>query len=170
MKGSSISVRIADFLKEYPPFQFLGIDGLRELAGQGKVKFHEDGEIVFSKGQPRNQWLYVIQQGNVRILEETEKGEELVDLRGPGDMLGLQGIRSDEPYLHTCKTDTETILYGLPRAKFVEMAEQSAQARRYLAAYFSLSPSYHWGGFLHEDEIDAENITQNDDGELHERH
>ena len=153
MKGSSISVRIADFLKEYPPFKYLGVDVLRELAGKSKVKFHEDGEIVFSQGQPRNQWLYVIQEGQVKILEETEKGESLVDLRGPGDMLGLQGIRSDEPYIHTCRTETETILYGLPRALFVEFAEKSAQARRYLAAYFSLSPSYHWGGFLHEEEI-----------------
>jgi CBS domain-containing protein len=153
MKGSSISVRIADFLKEHHPFSFFSVEVLRDLANRSKVKFHEDGEIVFSQGQPRNQWLYVIQQGSVKILEESEKGETLVDLRGPGDMLGLQGIRSDEPYLHTCRTETETILYGLPRAQFVETAEKSAQARRYLAAYFSLSPSYQWGGFLHDDDI-----------------
>ncbi len=152
MKGSAISVRIADFLKEYPPFQFLEIDSLRDLAAHGKVKFHEDGEIVFSQGQPRNQWLYVIQQGRVRILEESDKGELLIDMRGPGDLLGLQGIRTDEPYLYTCRTETETILYGIPRSLFVEYAEKSARARRYLAAYFSLSPAYHWNSYLSEDE------------------
>jgi len=152
MKGSAISVRIADFLKEYPPFQFLETADLRELAANGKVKFHEDGEIVFSQGQPRNQWIFVIQQGQVRILEESESGESLIDMRGPGDMLGLQGIRSDEPYLHTCRTETETILYGLPRALFVQLAEKSPRARRYLAAYFSLSPVYHWNGYLKEEE------------------
>lgn len=148
MKGSSISVRIADFLKDYPPFQFLDIGQLRDLASKSKVKFHEDGEFVFTQGQPRDQWLFVIQKGNVRVIEEGLEGETLVDLRGPGDLLGLQGIRSEEPYLQTCKTDTETILYGLPRALFVELAENSVRARRYLAAYFSLNPAYHWNDDL----------------------
>jgi len=152
MKGSAISVRIADFLKEYPPFQFLEVAVLRELAARSKVKFHEDGEIVFSQGQPRTQWLYVIQQGSVRIIEETPAGEKLIDLRGPGDLLGLQGIRSEEPYLHTCRTETETILYCLPREAFVAAAEKSLPARRYLAAYFSLNPAYNWNGPAREDE------------------
>ncbi len=155
MKGSAISVRIADFLKEYPPFNFLEIASLRELASNGKVKFHEDGEIVFSQGQPRSQWLFVIQQGQVRILEEEESGETLIDIRGPGDMLGLQGIRSDEPYLHTCRTETETILYCLPRERFVKFAEKSVRARRYLAAYFSLNPAYQWHSYFSEDEVPA---------------
>ena len=149
MKGSYISVRIADFLKEYPPFEFIGVNDLRELASLSKVKFHEDGEIVFSQGQPRDTWLYVIQKGSVRILEEDAEGEQLIDLRGAGDILGLQGIRTEEPYLHTCKTETETILYGLPRKTFTELALKSTRARRYLAAYFSLNPAYEWGGSHH---------------------
>ena len=153
MKGSSISVRIADFLKDYPPFQFMDLQELRQLAGKSKVKFHEDGEIVFSKGQPRDQWIYVIQQGNVRIIDETEEGESLMDMRGPGDLLGLQGIRSEEPYKHTCRTDTETILYGLPRTAFVGLAEKSPEARRYLAAYFSLNPAYHWNAQTFEEDL-----------------
>lgn len=146
MKGSSISVRIADFLKEYPPFTFLDLSRLRELAGKGRVKFHEDGEIVFSQGQPRDRWIYVIHQGSVRIIEETPEGDKLIDLRGPGDILGLHGVRSDDPYLHTCKTDTETLLYGLPRDAFVALAGSNTPSRRYLAAYFSLNPAYHWDG------------------------
>ena len=157
MKGSSISVRIADFLKDYPPFEFLEVGALRELAGKGKVKFHEDGEIVFSQGQPRDQWIYVIQQGSIRVIDEEGDTEKLIDLRGPGDLLGLQGIRSEEPYVHTCKTETETILYGLPRELFVEEAQKSGKARRYLAAYFSLNPAYVWSRDpLHEDSVSSD--------------
>jgi CBS domain-containing protein len=144
MKGSAISVRIADFLKDYPPFSFMEIDFLREIASRGKVKFHEDGEIVFSAGQPRDQWIYVIQRGKLRVIDESGDKEMLIDYRGAGDILGLQGIRSEEPYLHTCKTETEVILYALPRASFVKQAEKTPEARRYLAAYFSLSPAYNW--------------------------
>lgn len=144
MKASSISVRIADFLKEYPPFEFLGTAVLRDMAGKGKVTFHEDGEIIFSQGQPRNKWVYVIQQGNVRVIDEKGETEELIDLRGPGDILGLQGIRSSEPYLHTCRTETETILYALPRDEFTEVTSMVPEARRYLAATFSLGAAYQW--------------------------
>lgn len=158
MKGSAISVRIADFLKEYPPFNFLEITSLRELAANGKVKFHEDNEIVFSQGQPRSQWLFVIQQGQVRIIEEEVAGETLIDIRGPGDLLGLQGIRSDEPYLHTCRTETETILYCLPREPFVKFAEKSTRARRYLAAYFSLNPAYQWNSYFSGDEVPSGDV------------
>lgn len=144
MKGSTIAVRIADFLKQYPPFEFLDVSILRQLASHGKVKFHEEGEIVFSVGQPRDKWIYVLQQGRVRIVSEDGQKETLIDLRGPGDILGLQGIRSDESYTHTCKTDIDTILYALPRSQFSEFAGSSQEARRYLAAYFSLSPAFIW--------------------------
>lgn len=144
MKAAAISLRIADFLKQYPPFQFLPLDQLISLAEAGRVKFHEDGEIIFAQGQPRDRWLYVIQQGKLRIVEESEGKEELIDYRGPGDMLGLQGIRSDEPYIHSCKTETEAILYALPREQFISQASHSSEAQRYLAAYFSLNPAYHW--------------------------
>ena len=144
MKASSISVRIADFLKQYPPFQFLETDVLREMAGKGRVTFHEDGEIIFSQGQPRNQWLHIIQQGNVRVIEEEPGGEKLIDLRGPGDILGLQGIRSSEPYQHTCRTETETMLYALPREEFAEATAMVPEARRFLAATFSLGAAYQW--------------------------
>jgi CBS domain-containing protein len=154
MRGSAIAVRIADFLKQYPPFEFLEVEALRELARHGKVKFHEQGEIVFSAGQPRDKWIYVIQQGKVRVVEESGSKEELIDLRGPGDILGLQGIRSDEPYTHTCKTDSDTILYGLPREPFSDLAGASQEARRYLAAYFSLSPVFIWRGG--DDQLEAD--------------
>jgi CBS domain-containing protein len=147
MKAVSIAVRIADFLRDYPPFRFLDREELIGLAAVGRVKFHESGEYIFMQGQPRDANIYVIQQGRVRVIEHAGGAtEKLVDLRGPGDLLGLQGILSEEPYLHTCMTEAECILYVLPRARFVALIEASAEARRYLAAYFSLSPAYHLAG------------------------
>jgi CBS domain-containing protein len=148
MKGQSIATRIADFLKDHPPFTFLQREDIVELAAGGRVKFHEDGEFVFIQGQPRDRFIYVVQQGRLRVIEETPSGERLIDMRGTGDLIGLQGIRSEEPYLHTCRTESECILYALPRAAFTRMIDQSAEARRYLAAYFTLSPAYQ-----HQDEL-----------------
>lgn len=94
MKAESIAVRIADFLKDHAPFSFLNMDDLTDLAASGKVKFHEDGEYIFTEGHPRDQFMYVIQQGRVKILESNGNEERLVDLRGRGDLLGLQGVFS----------------------------------------------------------------------------
>ncbi len=145
MKAVSIAFRIVDFLKQYPPFAYLKESELLELAGSGRVKFHESGEIVFSRGQPRNRYIFVVQQGKVRIVDEVPEGDRLIDLRGEGDMVGLQGVISDEPYVHTARTEADTILYGIDREDFIAIAERTPQAKRYLAAYFSLSPAYHQG-------------------------
>lgn len=142
MKASSIAIRVVDFLKQHPPFSFLEERVLLGLAAKGRVKFHEAGEIVFSRGQPRNRHLYVIQQGKVRIVDEMSEGDRLIDLRGEGDLLGLQGVISDGPYLNSAKTDADTILYGIDREDFIAHAERAPKAKRYLAAYFTLNPAY----------------------------
>ncbi len=142
MKAISIALRIADFLKQYPPFNVMKEEDLVKLAAEGRVKFHEAGEIIFSQGQPRGQYVYVINDGRVRIVEETPKGESLIDLRGIGDLLGLQGVLSDGPYVNTGITETDVLLYALPREQVAKLAEDSPAAQRYLAAYFSLNPAY----------------------------
>lgn len=142
MKAAAIAVRIADFLRQHPPFQFLEVKDLTDLAAAGKVKFHESGEYIFTQGHPRDQFMYVIQQGRVKVVETLEHEEKLIDLRGPGDLIGLQGIFGEDPYEHTGITEKETILYALPRVKFSELINRSPDARRYLAAYFTLNPAY----------------------------
>jgi CBS domain-containing protein len=142
MKAYSIALRIADFLRKHPPFDLLREADLVDLAAAGRVKFHEEGEVVFSQGQPRDRFVYVINEGRVRIVEESPKGENLIDLRGAGDLLGLQGVISDVPYTNTAITETDVLLYALPRERLVELTEKSPPAQRYLASYFSLNPAY----------------------------
>lgn len=142
MKAVSIALRITDFLRKFPPFEFLAEDDLVALASEGRVKFHEKDEVIFSTGQPRDRFLHVINEGRVRIVEETSEGEGLIDLRGVGDILGLQGVLVDNPYVNTAIAETDILLYSLPRERFVALAERSPRAQRYLAAYFSLNPAY----------------------------
>ena len=44
LRSSSSYYRVADFLKEFPPFSFVGDEDLLRLAGTGRVKFHEADE------------------------------------------------------------------------------------------------------------------------------
>ena len=71
MKTSSIALRVADFLMQYPPFQFMTEDELLKLVDSGRVKFHESEEHIFQEGEPRGPHFYVVQQGTVHIFKNT---------------------------------------------------------------------------------------------------
>lgn len=142
MKTSSISLRVADFLKQNPPFDLLEPEQLLRLAGSGRVKFHEGGEIVFQAGDPRSAYFYVVQQGTINLYRQEANTEELIDVRVEGDMLGIQWGDNDPPYTATARTMGDTILYALPLQTFYELSEDNAPLRQYLEDYFCESPRH----------------------------
>ena len=88
MDTAVISYRVADFLKKHPPFQAMDDGDLLELAGRGRVRFHEANEYVLWQGEPHKPHVFVIQQGTVSLWDETDGRPALRDVRGAGDMLG----------------------------------------------------------------------------------
>src|SRR5258706_205027 len=89
MNTSVIRYRVADFLKSHAPFDALPGPHLMELAGQGRVKFHEADEYIFRQGQAKTPWVWIIQQGRVELVDETSGVNQLRDVLGEGDILGL---------------------------------------------------------------------------------
>lgn len=139
MKTSSIGYRVADFLRRHPPFQYIDEGELLELVQGGRVRFHEDGETVFQQGGTRRRFVYVIQQGAVRLVEETAQGETLRDVRGEGDMLGVGLLLGEETHPYTARTETDVILYALPIDAFEALMRRHPRVRRFLSAYFSVA-------------------------------
>lgn len=141
MKTASIAYRVADFLRRYPPFQYLTDHELLELVGGGRVIFHEDGELVFEQGRKRSRYVYVIQQGAVRLLDVQPDGELLRDVRGDGDLLGVGRYLGIDEHVYTARTETDVILYALPADLFWTLVKRHPRASRFLAAYFSTAIS-----------------------------
>lgn len=139
MKTSIIRQRVADFLKRHTPFDALSEEDLLELAGSGKVKFHESEEFLYRRGDQAGQFVWVIQQGRVELLEETESGERLRDVLGEGDVLGLERFSGDGTCLCAARTATDVILYGVAAAVFESTVARYPAAQRYLAAHSSVS-------------------------------
>ena len=98
MKTSVIRFRVADFLKQYPPFNELSEGDLLNLAASGRVIFHESEEYLFRQHQPTGPALWIIQQGSVEILDETPRGEELRDMMAEGDILGGERVSGSTVY------------------------------------------------------------------------
>lgn len=142
MKTSIISQRVADFLKSYPPFEFMDESDLLALAMNGRVHFHESDEIIFSAGDDRTDRFYVVQQGTVKLFKRAEQSEELIDVRVEGDLLGVFWIVQAERYMHSARTSSDTILYAFNTEQFKAIAKRNSQVNRYLAAYFSMHPGH----------------------------
>ena len=142
MKTASIAYRVADFLRRFPPFLYFDEDELLTLVAGGRVVFHEDGELIFEGGHSRRPYVYVIQKGMVRLVDQEyaadgEVREVLRDVRGAGDLLGISRYQGSAAHLHTARTETEVILYALPAAILWEQIERHPRARHFIEAYFS---------------------------------
>ena len=137
MKTSVIRYRVADFLREHPPFDLFSLEDLLAFSGTGRVIFHEDDIRVFQKGQARDSLIWIIQQGRIEIIDEVPAGEQLRDVLGPGDILGL--TRSQDAATHTdsARTATEVILYSFDSGAFETLVKMYPDGERYLTAHLS---------------------------------
>ncbi|MDX1980795.1 MAG: putative nucleotidyltransferase substrate binding domain-containing protein [Bryobacteraceae bacterium] len=146
MQTAAISYRVADFLQKFPPFQSMEEEDLVALAGRGRVKFHESDEFVYWQGNPAGPHVFVVQQGTLRLVEEAGGKERLCDIRGAGDLLGIDSFLDDGEeggcYRQSAKTASDVILYALPRNEFAALLARYPEAARYLKIHGSVSPDF----------------------------
>jgi CBS domain-containing protein len=133
---------VVDFLQEYPPFQAMEEDDLLALVERGRVRFHEIDERVYWQGKPAGDLFFVVQQGAVSLVEEEGEHARLRDVRGPGDLLGIERLLGTAAYRHSAKAASDTLLYGLPVDAMQPLLAKYPAAGRYLAAHASVSASY----------------------------
>lgn len=144
MDTSAIRYRVADFLKQHPPFQAIDESDLVRLASHGRVRFYEAGQFILWQGEPHKLHVFVIQQGTVSLSDETDGQEVLRDVRGPGDMLGIERYTGAPHCLHSARTLSDVVLYGFPESAFDELVLKHPFARRFVDAYDSVSADFEW--------------------------
>ena len=71
-------------LRDFEPWN------IRDLLKQSKIRKYEDGEEIIKEGD-NDRWFYFLLKGKVRIVKA---GEELVILRGAGDIFGEMSLIS----------------------------------------------------------------------------
>ena len=141
MRTSTINVRVADFLKQHSPFDFLDEEELLEFVSQGRVKMHERGERLFEEGGQPGPFVFVIQQGTVRLVNATDDGEELRDILGAGDLLGVGRFLGHDTHRHTARAATDVVVYGLRADDVERLIATHEQVARYLEATGSVRGS-----------------------------
>jgi CBS domain-containing protein len=142
MDTADISYRVADFLKKHPPFHAIEDEDLLALASHGRVRFHEANEYVLWQGEPHKTHIFVIQQGTVSLWDEAGDRAELRDVRGPGDMLGIERFNGARSVLHSARSASDVVIYAFGASDFEVLLDKYQHARRYVSAHGGVTVDY----------------------------
>lgn len=93
----------ADQLRQVPMLSKLEPSKLKLLAFTSEALSYKDGDYLFRAGEPSDS-AYVILDGEVDILAQTESGEEVAVLtRGRDELIGEMAVLSNAPRSATLK-------------------------------------------------------------------
>ncbi len=81
-------------------------------------KIYKDTEIIIKQGEPGD-CVYVVQEGLVEIVQETDQGEVQLALRGKGEFLGEMAIFDREPRSATVRALGEARVLTIDKKNFL---------------------------------------------------
>jgi len=163
---NTISARVADFLKNYPPFNEVADKELETLSGQISIVYKVKGEVIFANEEEAHPCFYVVHKGAVVLTKEPD--DEVVDLCDEGDIFGLRPLIANENYKIGAKAYEETILYAIPIAEFKPIIQEHKAVGTFLIESFASNTrnpySKSYRGKLYEGSVPTEenHLTNNE--------
>jgi CBS domain-containing protein len=141
-----ISYRVADFLKHHPPFNAIADADLLDLAARGRVRFYEPNQYILWQGEPHRLHVFVIQQGTVSLWDESGDEARLRDVRGAGDMLGIERYNDAPNCLCSVRSESDVVVYAFPESDFDAFVMKYPTAAQYVAAEGRVTADYQPAG------------------------
>ncbi|MCL5244997.1 DUF294 nucleotidyltransferase-like domain-containing protein [Cellulophaga sp. 20_2_10] len=132
---NTISHRVADFLKNYPPFNLLLLEELQELSTQISIVYKEKDAIIFNENDVPHSHFYIVHKGAVS-LNKTQTST-IVDICDEGDIFGLRPLIANENYKMEAKAHEESILYAIPITTFKPYATSNREVGNFLIDSFA---------------------------------
>lgn len=132
-----IAERIADFLKNFPPFSSLNLPELIAIAKESQVVHLEKKQILFKAGDPPHAFFYMVKDGAIGLSVASNSEEQLIDQCDEGDILGLRPFFAKDNYLMTAKAREESLLYAIPIEIFQPYVIQNKHVLSFLLESFA---------------------------------
>ncbi|TKD66262.1 DUF294 nucleotidyltransferase-like domain-containing protein [Flavobacterium sp. ASW18X] len=132
---NTISFRVADFLKRFPPFSYLNKSQLEELATEVFIIYKEKDEILFHFDEAPHEYFYTVHKGAVALWNTTDA--VIVDICDEGDIFGLRPLMAQENYRLQAKTEEESIIYAIPIKQFKPFTRENEQLANFLVESFA---------------------------------
>lgn len=135
--ANTISTRIHDYLKDYPPFSLLDPHQLAELSASVTVQYCRPNEVIFRQGEKPEQRIFVVREGAVQMVRQEDDREILVEQCDEGDVFGIRPLINEDNYALTAKAVEETLLYVVNVEKYRETWNANPKIAHYLASSFA---------------------------------
>lgn len=135
--SNAISQRVADFLKEYDPFNFLPYDDLIEIANTIRVINLEKHKSLFQINDTLHDSFYVVASGVIHLTVISDAEETLLNKCYSGDIFGLRPFFAKNNYQMTAKAREESIIYAIPIVTFKPFVAQNAEILNFLLESFA---------------------------------
>ncbi len=156
---NAIALRIAEFLKNYPPFSNLPVNDLAEIATAIRVVNLEKNKILFEINDPLHDSFYVVASGSINLFVISDAEETILNKCLPGDMFGLRPFFAKNNYQMTAKAREESVVFAIPIAAFRPFVASNSDVLNFLLESFAtntinpednrgntLSDSFGYGG------------------------
>jgi CBS domain-containing protein len=134
---NSIAERIADFLKNFPPFKSLPYPDLLDLSNQVQVVYLEKNAILFQVADTAHHNFYVVKDGAIGLSVISNAEEILIDQCDEGDIIGLRPFFAKNQYAMAAKAQEESILYGIPIEIFKPFVMRNQEVLNFLLESFA---------------------------------
>ncbi|MBL7885403.1 MAG: CBS domain-containing protein [Flavobacterium sp.] len=135
--SSAIAQRVADFLKDYEPFNFLSHDDLIKITNSIRVINLEKHKSLFQINDPLHDTFYVVASGAIHLTVISDADESLLNKCYPGDIFGLRPFFAKNNYQMTAKAREESILYAIPIEVFKPYVAQNPEVLNFLLESFA---------------------------------
>ncbi|MBC7748035.1 MAG: CBS domain-containing protein [Methylotenera sp.] len=136
---NTIAEHIADFLKEYPPFNHLTFVELSIIATSIRVVNLEKHKILFQVNDLLHDSFYVVASGVINLSVIADAEETLLNKCNIGDIFGLRPFFAKNNYMMTAKAREESIVYAIPIATFRPFVANNAEVLNFLLESFAVN-------------------------------
>lgn len=134
---NSIAERIADFLKNFPPFSSLSFVELVTIANEIQVLHLEKNKVLFKVGDQTHSFFYIVKDGAIGLSVTSDVDEALIDKCDEGDILGLRPFFAKDNYLMTAKAREESLVYAIPIEIFKPYVSKNQDVLSFLLESFA---------------------------------
>ncbi len=129
---------VIQFLKRFPPFQFLDEIQLKNIARNLSMEFYPQGTVILKQFGPPSDTVKVIKKGAVEVRMRSDSGEDVVmDYKGEGDNFGFLSLIGKDRQRTTVVAIEDTICYVLNKKTVLKLIETSPVFNEYFLAYLS---------------------------------
>ena len=132
---NTISHRVADFLKNFPPFSFLQQKDIEIISEQISIIYKEKDSVVFAENEETHNCFYVVHKGAVALRSSLQN--DILDMCDEGDIFGLRPLIANENYKMEARTYEESILYAIPITIFRPYALENRAVGNFLIESFA---------------------------------